>query len=150
MIRDIYLGDKRFFGEVALVPISYGEGPLKDLFLKERVKMTPKEYKLHWLKKVFQEGLKIPRSIDSDFDIVEFVRREKGAVAYLPASSAAIADDIEGVLVIAKDEDRDKQKTSGLFFNRRALCLRALCVVHLYRKRAYKHDQGDRVSCAAR
>ena len=99
-IRDVYLGEKRFIGVVKLEPVNFTEGPLKDTFLKEVVGMTSKEYKLHWIKKVFQEGLSLPRSLGSVDDIVGFVKSGKGAVGYLPASAAAKLKDEEGVIVL--------------------------------------------------
>ncbi len=83
-IRDIYLGEKRFAGNVRLVPVHMVEGSLKESFLKKVVDMDPKEYKLHWVKKVFQEGITPPPSIASITDIIALVSREKGAIAYIP------------------------------------------------------------------
>ena len=99
-IKEIYLGEKRFLGNVKLEPVNFTEGPLKDTFLKEVVGMTSKEYKLHWIKKVFQEGLSLPRTLGSVDDIVGFVKRGKGAVGYLPASAATKLKGEEGVIVL--------------------------------------------------
>jgi hypothetical protein len=83
-VREVYLGEKRFGKGMKLLPVNFTEGPLKDLFLKKIVGMSSKDYKHHWIKKVFQEGLNIPATMGSTSDIIEFVSKEKGAVAYLP------------------------------------------------------------------
>jgi hypothetical protein len=90
LVRGIYLGEKRFSTDtklrpVKLRPVNFTEGPLKDSFLKEVIGMSSKEYKHHWIKKVFQEGLSFPVTMGSPIGIIEFVGKEKGAVAYLPA-----------------------------------------------------------------
>lgn len=86
-IRDIYLGEKRFHGGVKVQPINYGEGPVKDLFIAAIVKMTPKEYKLHWTRKIFQGGVTAPLIERRASEIVRFVAQEAGAIGYIPAAA---------------------------------------------------------------
>ncbi|MFZ3072737.1 MAG: hypothetical protein WA162_05815 [Thermodesulfobacteriota bacterium] len=86
-IKEIYLGEKRFSDSVKLVPINYVEGRLKNAFLKEVVGVDSKAYRLYWIKKVFQEGISIPPSMGSVSAIIEMVKTEKGAVAYVPEGS---------------------------------------------------------------
>lgn len=104
-VRDIYLGGKRFANDTRLLPVNFTEGAMKDHFLEAVVDMSSKEYKLHWVKLVFQEGLSLPRSMGSATDILEFVAKEKGAVAYVPASwselvRAGPSGGLEGVVII--------------------------------------------------
>jgi hypothetical protein len=89
VIKEVYLGEKKFAGSTRFLPVNFTEGPIKESFLKEVLGMSPREYKHHCLKKVFNEGLTFP-SMRSPVDIAKFVRKEKGAVAYLPASWARI------------------------------------------------------------
>ncbi len=107
MVRDIYLGEKKFEGNVILKPINFKEGDFKDDFLKAVLGMSSKQYKRHWIKKVFQEGLSIPVSKGSPLDIIEFVSRNKGAVAYLPGAWAetirsGIPRRVEDVMIIGE------------------------------------------------
>jgi hypothetical protein len=111
LVREVYLGEKRFASDITLrpiklLPINFTEGALKDAFLKTVVGMSSREYKHHWIKKVFQEGISIPVSMGSPIDIVEFVIKEKGAVAYLPPQwaetiRAGIPKDIESIRIIS-------------------------------------------------
>lgn len=84
VIKEVYLGERKFVGGTKVLPVNFTEGPLKDLFLKLVVGLNSKAYKHHWIKKVFQEGLTMPATMGSPHDIIEFVSKEKGAVAYLP------------------------------------------------------------------
>ena len=85
VIKKIYLGEKKFVDSTKIMPIHLKEGPAKDAFLKTVVGMSSKEYKHYSLQKLFQEGLQF-HSIAIPVEIVEFVSKEKGAVAYLLAS----------------------------------------------------------------
>lgn len=84
LVREVYLGEKKFANSTRILTVNFTEGPIKDAFIKTVVGMSPKEYKHHSLKKVFQGELSI-LVMGSPVDIIEFVAREKGAVAYLPA-----------------------------------------------------------------
>jgi hypothetical protein len=96
-VSDIYLGEKRFEGNIKIIPLLYPEGNIKDAFLREIVGMTPKEYKLYWTRKVFQEGLAIPKTLEHPGDIVKTVRNEKGGIGFLPKE---MLKEIEGIKII--------------------------------------------------
>lgn len=96
-ITDIYLGDKRFEDGIKILPLLYPEGDVKEAFLKEAVKMTPKEYKLYWTKKVFQEGIPIPKAPATPLDIVNAVKSDKGGIGYLPKE---MLKDLSGIKII--------------------------------------------------
>ncbi|MDH4226496.1 MAG: hypothetical protein OEV59_01895 [Deltaproteobacteria bacterium] len=96
-VKKIFLGEKRFEGGVTLMPVNMQDGSLKEAFLGKVVGMTQKDYKLHWVKKVFREGIDVPPTLHSSYEAVELVQREKGAIAYVPASVASFA---EGVVAL--------------------------------------------------
>lgn len=88
-VRDIYMGEKKFFSGVKLMPIHYAEGPVKDTFLSLVVRLTPKEYKLHWTKKIFQEGASAPAIERRSPDVIRAVAKEKGAIGYVPINDVS-------------------------------------------------------------
>lgn len=96
-ITDIYLGDKRFEDAVKIIPLLLPEGAIKETFLKEAVNMTPKDYKLYWTKKLFQEGIPIPKTVDHPADIVNIVRTNEGGIGFLPKE---MLKDISGIKII--------------------------------------------------
>lgn len=98
-IREIYLGNMKFAGGAALMPIHYKEGPVKDKFLSSVIGMDSKKYRLYWTKKVFQEGGSLPASQNSPQLIMLLVRKNAGAIGYIPASEL---DEVKGIKVITK------------------------------------------------
>ena len=97
-IKEIYLGEKRFSDSVKLVPINHVEGQMKNAFLKDVVGMDSKAYRLYWIKKVFQDGVPIPPSMGNISAIIDMVKTEKGAVAYVPEE--AVLDKEAGIIKI--------------------------------------------------
>ncbi|MBI3752464.1 MAG: hypothetical protein HY266_00215 [Deltaproteobacteria bacterium] len=98
-IREIYLGNMKVAGGVAIVPIHYKEGPVKDKFLSSIIGMDSKSYRLYWTKKVFQEGGSLPVSQNNPQLIMLLVRKNAGAIGYVPASEL---DEVEGIKIITK------------------------------------------------
>ncbi|MDO8445054.1 MAG: hypothetical protein Q7T53_02945 [Deltaproteobacteria bacterium] len=96
-IADIYLGEKRFQDDIKIVPLLYPEGAAKEAFLRETVRMTQKEYKLYWTKKIFQEGTPIPKTPASPADIINTVKETEGAIGFLPKE---ILKDLSGIKII--------------------------------------------------
>lgn len=106
-IKDIYVGDMRFSKGVALLPINYREGPVRDAFIGEVVGMGPKEYRFYWVKKVFQEGLLAPSARNSPASVISSVREKRGAIGYLPRSELDGERGVKVVLII-KHAGNDK------------------------------------------
>lgn len=97
-IKEIYLGNIKFMGGVAVAPIHYSEGPVKDVFLASIVKMNSKEYRLYWTKKIFQEGGHVP-AVQNSFPLIAlFVSKNKGAIGYMLRTELT---DMKGIKVVA-------------------------------------------------
>lgn len=101
-VKDIYLGEKGFEHGVKLAPYLYAEGNLKDTFLKETLRMTPKEYRLHWIRRTFLEGIPVPKSFDHPDDIISTVRNNKGGIGFVPREMLKDLTDIKIIMVIKK------------------------------------------------
>ncbi|HHL39052.1 MAG TPA: hypothetical protein ENJ37_00955 [Deltaproteobacteria bacterium] len=99
-LREIYLGERLFAGGTRLTPINLTEGAVKDAFLREIVGMEAKAYKLHWIKLVFQQGKSLPRTVGTVDDILDIVRRDRGAVAYIPSSWSSEVEGVDGIMVV--------------------------------------------------
>lgn len=96
-IADIYLGNKRFQDAVKIVPLLYPEGSVKEAFLKDTLRMTPKDYKLYWTKKIFQEGTPLPKTPAGIPEIINTVKEIEGAIGFLPRD---MLKDLSGIKVI--------------------------------------------------
>ncbi len=97
-IKEIYLGNIKFAGGAAVIPLHYSEGPVKDAFLFSLIKMNSREYRLHWTKKVFQEGGTVPVVQNSFHLIVSFVSKNKGAIGYVLRTELT---DMKGIKIVA-------------------------------------------------
>ena len=97
-IKEIYLGNIKFMGGVAIAPLHYSEGLVKDAFLASIVKMNSKKYRLYWTKKIFQEGGHVPAVQNSFQLIVSFVSKNKGAIGYVLRTELT---DMKGIKVVA-------------------------------------------------
>ena len=80
-IRDLYLGDKEFSGDVRLVPVD-NQAALSE-FVVRALGMNPQRYNTLWVKKAFRDALNPPAVKTSDFEVLEFVKRTRGAVGYV-------------------------------------------------------------------
>ena len=83
-VREIYLGETRFVEGIRIIPIQGPEGPLKESFLTIVIGQPSKAYKLHWTKKVFQEGISLPPVKGHPAEIIEWVKEQPGAIGYVP------------------------------------------------------------------
>jgi hypothetical protein len=80
-IRELYLGDKEFSGEVRLVPVE-NQAALAE-FVVKALGMNPQRYNTLWVKKAFRDALNPPAVKAGDFEVLEFVKRTRGAVGYV-------------------------------------------------------------------
>jgi len=83
-VREIYLGEIRFVEGIRIIPIHGPEGPLKEGFLITVIGQPSKAYKLHWTRKVFQEGQSLPLVKVHPAEIIEWVKEQPGAIGYVP------------------------------------------------------------------
>ena len=98
-IREIYLGNIRFIKGVAVTPLHYREGSIKDTFLSSIIDMNSREYRIYWTKKIFQEGGSIPVSQNSFGMIILTVKKDMAVIGYVPISELK---ETEGIKIIKK------------------------------------------------
>ncbi|HET6465010.1 MAG TPA: hypothetical protein VFH55_05295 [Nitrospiria bacterium] len=103
-IRGIYLGEIRFVGGMPVRPIQYPEGQVKDAFLSNIIGMSAKDYKLYWVKKLFQEGLTPPLVKTDPAEIMNAVREDPWGIGYLPKELASEASDIQIIYIIQEEK----------------------------------------------
>ena len=80
-IREIYLGDKEFSGDVRLVPVDNQATQAE--FVVKVLAMNPQRYNTLWVKKAFRDALTPPLVKATDSEVLEFVKRTRGAVGYV-------------------------------------------------------------------
>lgn len=87
-VRDAYVGEKEFSGQIRLIPVD--NTSVRLTFLERALSMNARQYETLWVKKAFRDALTPPASIASDADVLAFIARTPGAVGYvssLPASA---------------------------------------------------------------
>jgi hypothetical protein len=80
-IREIYLGDKEFSGNIKLVPVDNQAAQAE--FVVKALAMNPQRYNTLWVKKAFRDALAPPLVKATDAEVLEFVKRTRGAVGYV-------------------------------------------------------------------
>jgi hypothetical protein len=87
-VREIFLGEKQFVGNVKLVPVDNASA--QEQFLTKVMKMEAAKYTSSWTKKSFRDGVSPPAVKGSDADTIEFVKQTAGAVGYVSTSPAGV------------------------------------------------------------
>jgi hypothetical protein len=80
-IREIYLGDKEFSGSIKLVPVDNQAAQAE--FVVKALAMNPQRYNTLWVKKAFRDALAPPLVKATDAEVLEFVKRTRGAIGYV-------------------------------------------------------------------
>lgn len=87
-VREVYLGEKQFSGAVRLRPVD--NAAAQEPFLAKVMRMPASVYSTSWTKKAFREGLTPPPLQSTDSDVIEFVKRNEGAVGYVTTVPASV------------------------------------------------------------
>ena len=99
-VRALYLGERQFVGPEPVVVLHLPEGDVKAAFLSRAVGRTLKEYKLHWLQRVFQEGASLPTVVAGPEAMVGVVATRRNSVGYVPASLVRDTPDVKILFVV--------------------------------------------------
>src|SRR5438128_7571373 len=67
-IRELYLGDKEFSGDVRLVPVD-NQAALSE-FVVKALGMNPQRYNTLWVKKAFRDALNTTALTPGDFEVL--------------------------------------------------------------------------------
>ncbi len=96
-VRALYLGDRQFVGAERVSVIHLPEGPVKDALLRGVTGKGLKDYRLHWVRKVFQEGLSLPRVVGAPSAVVADVLSHPTDIGYVPERAA---DGVHGIVTL--------------------------------------------------
>lgn len=99
-VRALYLGERQFVGPEVVVLLHLPEGDTKAVFLSRVVGQTLKEYKLHWLQRVFQEGATLPKVVAGPEAMVGVVATRRNSVGYVPASLVQETPEVKVLFVV--------------------------------------------------
>lgn len=94
-IKSLYLGFRTTLpdGSPAKVLVLKGDG-VKDRFMREVLGIAYRDFRAHWLSKALSGEGAPPRELTAE-EIIDIVKREKGAIGFIPAEKVP-----EGVKVL--------------------------------------------------
>jgi ABC-type phosphate transport system substrate-binding protein len=95
-LKDIFSGASTSLGGSHVIPVLLKAGSVNDEFLAAYIGKTDAAFRASWRNQVFSGQATMPRSVDSDAAMVEYVAHNPGAVGYIGKASPH-----EGVKVIA-------------------------------------------------
>ena len=95
-IKDVFLGDSSTLGGVHVTPILLKSGSAKDRFLSAYIGKSEAAFMASWRTLVLSGQATMPRTVNSEAAVVEFVAKTPGAVGYVSKDTPH-----EGVRVLA-------------------------------------------------
>jgi ABC-type phosphate transport system substrate-binding protein len=96
-LRDVFTGSAtKLPGGVKVVPILLKAGTVHEEFLQVYIGKSDAAYRAGWRSMVFSGDGSMPKTLDSDAAVVEFVAHNTGAIGYISKATPH-----EGVKVLA-------------------------------------------------
>jgi ABC-type phosphate transport system substrate-binding protein len=87
-VRDIFLGEKQFAGDVKLIVVD--NAAMQNTFLSQVMQMDVNKYNGIWTKKSFRDGLTPPAVKSGDAEVSEFIKRTPGSIGYVSSVPAGV------------------------------------------------------------
>ena len=88
-LRQIFIGGESNLGELLhLVPILMKTGDANDKFLSLYVGKTDSAFKASWRSLVFSGHASMPKYLDSEADMIDFIAHNTDAIGYVGATTA--------------------------------------------------------------
>lgn len=96
-LRDVFNGASSSLKDGShVVPVLQKQGAAHEAFLSEFIGKSDSAFRANWRSLVFSGQAAMPRSVDSDAAMVEYVSHSPGAIGYIGKSASH-----EGVKVLA-------------------------------------------------
>ena len=95
-LKDVFTGASTSLGGGSVVPILLKAGTAHEEFLQVYIGKNDTAYRAGWRSLVFSGQASMPRSLDSDAEVVEFVAHNAGTIGYIGKATPH-----EGVKVLA-------------------------------------------------
>jgi ABC-type phosphate transport system substrate-binding protein len=86
-LKDVFLGSSTSLGGSNVVPILLKSGTSHDEFLQAYIGKNDAAYRAGWRSLVFSGQATMPRTLEGDAAVVEFVTHNAGAIGYISKAS---------------------------------------------------------------
>jgi ABC-type phosphate transport system substrate-binding protein len=89
-LKDVFTGDKSSLKDGShVVPVTLKDGPVHQAFLKKYVGKDDGAFRAGWRSLVFTGQGSMPRTFDTDADMLEHIAATAGAIGYVSAGGGA-------------------------------------------------------------
>jgi ABC-type phosphate transport system substrate-binding protein len=86
-LKDVFTGASTTLGGASVVPILLKAGTAHEEFLQAYIGKNDTAYRAGWRSLVFSGQATMPKSLDGDAAVVEFVAHNNGAIGYISKTS---------------------------------------------------------------
>ena len=86
-LKDVFTGGSSSLAGTHVTPVLLKAGATNDEFLTEYIGKSDSAFRASWRSLVFSGQATMPKSLDTDAAVVEFVAHTPGAVGYIAKSS---------------------------------------------------------------
>jgi ABC-type phosphate transport system substrate-binding protein len=87
-LRDVFTGvSSSIKGSAQVTPVLLKEGPAHDEFLSTYVGKSDSAFRAGWRSLLFSGQAVLPRTLNSDADVVDYVAHTPGAIGYIARTS---------------------------------------------------------------
>ena len=101
-VREIYLGERHYWGGVRFRPITYPDGAELMLAFRDRViAMSADEYRSWWIKRIFRQADTPPASVGSQAEALRRIAATPGAIGFVRDTDLDGAPGVRPVLRLA-------------------------------------------------
>ncbi len=87
-IQDVFLGKTAKWGDSSKVNFALLKGDIHKEFLKAYIKRTESQYSAYWKQMLFSGKGSLPKSFDTEKELVQYVSQTPGAIGYINNTTA--------------------------------------------------------------
>jgi hypothetical protein len=94
-IKNIFLQTKNSLGSAHVLPVLHKAGPLEESFCQKYVGKSDGALQTYYRSLVFTGRAMMPKALDTDEEIVDYVAKTKGAIGFVSSTTK-----VEGVVTL--------------------------------------------------
>lgn len=99
-LKSILLGKQSKWPDGSrIILVTLKEGDLHDSFLKANSGMDGKKFIKYWKKRVFTGKAKMPKSLDTEDDLITFLSEVPGAIGYVADDKTIETDGVKTIAI---------------------------------------------------
>ncbi len=100
-IKDVCLGKTKFWGNDPVKPVNQKDRKILENFVSGTCGMKLNEYQHYWTKKMLNDGVRAPLSLETSADVIKHVQKEKGGIGYVLESEVQTLQGVKTIYVIS-------------------------------------------------